>query len=232
MYRTPLASTVVAWVGAYFFLVLLTISLASGLYYIAEIIEDHPRTSKKLLSIYIKATLAVHVIVVIFDRPSILCILTGIATHVVYYLILRRFPYVSLGSPEFISSCVGFVCSNFGWFQYYYFRTNFSIEFFLGFMIPMVWLVPFVYFVSLSTEETLLPYATSHHLSPAADEVLGRTPSGSSHASSSRVVPGAGKKIKSSFLWLYHFIRQKRDDVLPEFSLERGTSGRSAAKAL
>jgi hypothetical protein len=82
-----------------------TPSVASGLYYLSELVEEHTVFAKKLLSRLIFAVISILSFLLVVDGFPILISALSIASHVVYYQNLRRFPIVKLTDPVFITSC-------------------------------------------------------------------------------------------------------------------------------
>lgn len=82
----------------------LTLAIASGLYYLSEVVEEHSVLAKKLLTRMIYAVIAMQVLLLI-DRLPLLPSLLSIGSHMVYLQNLRRFPVVKLTDPIFLLSC-------------------------------------------------------------------------------------------------------------------------------
>ena len=61
-------STVVVYTGGYLFLVFIAVCLATGLYYLAEIVEEYTRFTKRVLSWAIKITIVLHVALLVVVR--------------------------------------------------------------------------------------------------------------------------------------------------------------------
>jgi hypothetical protein len=79
--------------------------LASGLYYLSEIVEEHTVLAKKLLIRLIYAIMALQLLLCVVDRFPLSLTALGILSHAVYLGNMRRFPYVQLSDPLFILSC-------------------------------------------------------------------------------------------------------------------------------
>ena len=82
----------------------LTLAIASGLYYMSELVEEHSVLAKKLLTRMIYGVIAMQILLLI-DRFPILPSLLSIGSHLVYLQNLRRFPVVKLTDPIFLASC-------------------------------------------------------------------------------------------------------------------------------
>jgi len=83
----------------------LTLAIASGLYYLSEVVEEHTVFAKKLLNRLIYVIIAIQAVLVIVDRFPLLPSVLNIGAHIVYTQNLRRFPIVKLTDPVFIASC-------------------------------------------------------------------------------------------------------------------------------
>ncbi|KAI9856918.1 MAG: erv26 super protein [Vezdaea acicularis] len=83
----------------------LTLAIASGLYYLSELVEEHTVLTKKLLSQLIYFVVGVLVLLALVDRLPLFLSLLSIGSHAVYAGNLRRFPFVRLSDPLFIISC-------------------------------------------------------------------------------------------------------------------------------
>lgn len=174
----------------------LTLAIASGLYYLSEIVEEHTVIAKKILTRMIYAVIVVQLLLAVIDRLPFLLSTLSIASHVVYLQNLRRFPIVKLTDPVFILSCVLVLLNHYLWFRHFShpprqasdMRYNYydqvptptftEIASFFG---MNVWLVPFALFVSLSAGENVLPsmgseYATgqgSSFITPGREPTMG-----------------------------------------------------------
>jgi hypothetical protein len=83
----------------------LTLAIASGLYYLSELVEEHTVLAKKLLTRLIYLIVAIQVLLALFDKFPLGLSALAIASHAVYHQNLRRFPIVKLTDPIFLLSC-------------------------------------------------------------------------------------------------------------------------------
>lgn len=81
------------------------LSTASGLYYLSELVEEHTVISKRLLSRLIYGIIVLDLLLCFVDRFPFWLTLFGIVSHLVYLGNMRRFPYVTLTDPLFVTSC-------------------------------------------------------------------------------------------------------------------------------
>jgi hypothetical protein len=79
-------------------------AVASGLYYLSELVEEHTVIAKRLLSRLIYSIIAVQVLLLLDGFPPWYTILS-IGSHIVYLGNMRRFPVVKLSDPLFLTSC-------------------------------------------------------------------------------------------------------------------------------
>ncbi|KAL3699846.1 hypothetical protein R1sor_017868 [Riccia sorocarpa] len=199
----------VVYAGFYLFLVFFAICLATGLYYIAEIVEEYTRLTRKVINYAIKVIIGLHLVLLVWDRLPVLCVALGVGAHVCYYRMLKTFPYISLTSVDFIASASLLVISNILWFRFFLRDPRcayVSVEWMLGFMLIMLWIVPFALFISMAANESVLPGGGAPY--PAYARVDGDA--SSSHSSS------GGKRSRSTFLNFFNFMRKKKDALLPQ----------------
>ncbi|KAG9785586.1 DUF396-domain-containing protein, partial [Aureobasidium melanogenum] len=173
----------------------LTLSIASGLYYLSELVEEHSVFSAKLLRRLIYAVIVVQILLWLVDGFPWHLVLLGVASHFVYAINLRHFPTVKLSDPFFLLSCGLVILNHWLWFRHFgeptvpggyrgappssrrdwysappvYDQPTFTeIASYFGIC---VWLVPFALFVSLSAGENVLPSMGSEYATGERDGV-------------------------------------------------------------
>jgi hypothetical protein len=137
-----------------------TVSLASGLYYLAELVEEYERLTRKIIKYAIWSVLAVHLLVWLLEGYPFIYICIGMLSHLVYYQLLRKFPQIELTSIIFIISCVMLFASHVVWFMHFT-QVWYPFEEIFSFFLICVWLVPFAFFISLTSDEDTLPYGST-----------------------------------------------------------------------
>ncbi|KAI0385977.1 DUF396-domain-containing protein [Hypomontagnella monticulosa] len=168
MWILPLVGYLGSIVGFCF----LTLAIASGLYYLSELVEEHTVIAKRLLTRLIYSIIGLQIILCLVDGFPFGLSLMGVVSHVIYLGNMRRFPFVKLSDPLFIASCVLVLVNHYFWFQHFseaqqrsYARmssmydhpdvpTFTEIASYFGLC---VWLIPFALFVSLSASDNVLP---------------------------------------------------------------------------
>src|SRR3989338_7243124 len=80
------------------------VSLACGLYWIAEMIERNPLETKRIIKYWLCFVVGIHILLLMFESLPSWLLIEGICAHAVYGLLLKRFPLAELTHPLFISS--------------------------------------------------------------------------------------------------------------------------------
>ncbi|KAJ7044569.1 DUF396-domain-containing protein [Mycena alexandri] len=152
-----------------------TLSLASGLLYVSELIEEHTRAAKAIGQRGIYAIIVVHGLLYFSDALPLNLVAFSVFCHVVY---LQNFastwPVISLTSPSFIASCLLVIADHFLWF-FHFARISQDARHSRSFRgapppkgVPgfteiatffgiCVWAAPLFLFLSLSANDNALP---------------------------------------------------------------------------
>nr|XP_033809199.1 protein TEX261 isoform X4 [Geotrypetes seraphini] len=99
---------------------------------------------------------AVLVCLYFFEKFPSVMVGMGLFTNLVYFGLLRTFPFIMLTSPNFILSCALVVVNHYLAFQYFA-EEYYPFSEVLAYFTFCLWLVPFAFFVSLSAGENVLP---------------------------------------------------------------------------
>lgn len=182
----------------------LTLAIASGLYYLSELVEEHSVLARKTLSRMIYLVIGTQLLLTLIDRLPPLLSLLSIASHILYLQNLRRFPWVKLSDPVFLASCACVLLNHYVWYRHFSTppappaRYNFydppsvpSFTEIASFFGIQVWLVPFALFVSLSAGENVLPSMGSEYATGAGSSFVSP---GVGPAGGSGEVRSAGRK--------------------------------------
>ncbi|RKO92784.1 transmembrane adaptor Erv26-domain-containing protein [Blyttiomyces helicus] len=152
----PVVLVGLAYIGGVFGFAFITLSLACGLYYLAELVEEYTVATRRLIKYTTIATMISHVLLWLVDGMPFKRIAFSLVCHVWYTQLLAGFPAIELFSVAFIGSCALAITDHFVWF--FYFTQNYhSFMEICTFFGLIVWLVPFMYFISLSANEYTLP---------------------------------------------------------------------------
>lgn len=200
-------ATIIVYSGGYIFLVFLSVCLATGLYYLAELVEEYTKLAKRIITYTTQGVLVLHLLVLVVDRLPLKCVAAGVSAHLCYLGQLKRYPFMQLWSPVTAGSIGFFVLSNLLWGMHFWRDSWHSLEYIFGFLFLTTWIVPFSLFLSVAANESVLPGGAN----------AGMTFSGSSSnlaGADARRKPGKSKNI---LLYCFGLLKRKRDEViLPE----------------
>ncbi|KAI9823217.1 MAG: erv26 super protein [Phylliscum demangeonii] len=194
-------------IGTVLGFIALSLCIASGLYFISELVEEYTTPTKRLLTQVIYLINLTFILLIALDRlPWWLCAIS-IGSHTVYLQNLRRFPHVRLRDPWFLLSCPLVALNHVGWYRYFGTRSAASAYHhasrgLLSTPMPMpplppsfaqvasffallVWLVPFALFISLSA-------AGDNVLPTMANSLSGRPRDSSAAAAAAAAAGGLG----------------------------------------
>ena len=146
----------IVYVSGYLFVIFVAVCLACGLYYLAELVEEHTTLAKRLIYGCTYAVLVAHPFFYLVESLPLDAVVCGLATHGCYLWLLESFPYLRPLSPPFMVSAAGLVASHYFWISHFlaHYHATTHVLCFLAFA---VWLVPFGFFISLSVNEATLP---------------------------------------------------------------------------
>ncbi|KAH6660492.1 transmembrane adaptor Erv26 [Truncatella angustata] len=180
MWILPLVGYLGSIVGFCF----LTLAIASGLYYLSELVEEHTVFAKRFLTQLIYAIIVLQAILWLVDGFPVTLTMMSIVSHVIYLGNMRRFPFVRLTDPLFVASCVLVLVNHYFWFRYFsaaqsrsYSRISNiydqpdipSFAEIASYFGLCVWLIPFALFVSLSASDNVLPTIGTEQPSHGSD---------------------------------------------------------------
>ncbi|KAG9040277.1 hypothetical protein FRB95_000207 [Tulasnella sp. JGI-2019a] len=161
--------------------IFVTLSLASGLLWLAEVIEENSKLAKTIGVRLIYSIIILHLVLLVTDHLPIKLIAFSVVCHLVY---LQNFssswPLISLTSWSFLASCILVVADHFLWFFHFANQAQESrrqsganrppwqrntelqrrqpsfleIASFFG---TCIWLIPLFLFLSLSANDNALP---------------------------------------------------------------------------
>lgn len=168
------------YVGLAFGFAFMTLSIASGLYYLSELVEEYTVLSAKLLTRLIYTVIAVQILLWLVDGFPFTLTCLGVVSHIVYLSNLRHFPIVKFSDSLFLLSCALVGLNHWAWFRHFSeapsdnsrpaYRDLYQspapapsfteISAYFGLCI---WLVPFAFFISLSAGDYVLPSMGSEY---------------------------------------------------------------------
>lgn len=145
-----------SWIALCIQIIVVTLSIAAGLYYLAELVEEYTVFTKKVIGYMIMFTTSMYICLLLFEELPLSCILFGLLGNGAYFLLLTDFPYFNIASPGFVGSVLSVILNHYLAFA------HFTSEWYpfhevLAYFTVCLWMVPFGFFVSLSANENVLP---------------------------------------------------------------------------
>ncbi|CAG9772818.1 unnamed protein product [Ceutorhynchus assimilis] len=141
--------------------IFITISIAAGLYYLAELVEEYSSYAKKIIWWMNIIITLLYVLLWLFESFPSTLIACGILAQVCHFVILSNFPYVAFTSPFFIFAVIFVVINHYLAFSYFT-STYHPFSEVIAYFTLYLWLVPFALFVSLSANDNILPTTADH----------------------------------------------------------------------
>uniref|UniRef100_A0A182QFG0 Protein TEX261 n=1 Tax=Anopheles farauti TaxID=69004 RepID=A0A182QFG0_9DIPT len=164
--------TLLSYVSLLVQICFITISIAAGLYYLAELVEEYTVIAKKVIKWMVAVTTVLYVIFIFTENFSWTMMLCGLGAQALHALILNHFPYVRFLSPAFIGAVVLLVANHYLALVYFQLQYHTFSEV-LAYFTLCLWLVPFALFVSLSANDNVLPTSNERtHLLSGNDDVV------------------------------------------------------------
>ncbi|XP_058463043.1 protein TEX261 [Malaya genurostris] len=133
-----------------------TVSIAAGLYYLAELVEEYTVTAKKTITWMVIASVLLYVIFIFTEQFSWTMLLCGMGAQALHVAILKNFPYVKFLSLSFLGALILLLFNHYLAFIYFQQHHHPFVEV-MAYFTLCLWLVPFALFVSLSANDNVLP---------------------------------------------------------------------------
>jgi len=162
-----------SWVSTVLQVCFVTMAIAAGLYYLAELVEEYTVLTAKIIRWMVIFTLLTYIGLFLFENLPIAMICCGILAQVTHLALLTSFPFFSSTSPSFLASMLLVLVNHY--FAFSYFGENYyPFSEVMAYFTICQWLVPFCFFVSLSANENVLPTLAERTplLSPGEDDVV------------------------------------------------------------
>ncbi|KAK6493405.1 protein TEX261-like [Huso huso] len=150
-----------SWLSLVIQILFVTLAIAAGLYYLAEVIEEYTVATSRIIKYMIWFSTAVLVGLYLFEGFPAVMMSVGLFTNLVYFGLLQTFPYILLTSPNFILSCVLVIVNHYMAFQFFA-EEYYPFSEVLAYFTICLWVIPFAFFVSLSAGENVLPSTVQH----------------------------------------------------------------------
>jgi hypothetical protein len=146
-----------SWIAFILIAICLTISVAAGMYYVAEVIEEYTTLAKRIIRLILIIVTSLNICLILFETPFTwtLCAI-GLLSNVIYFFILAEFPVIGFLSPTFLFSMLLLVVHHY--FAFTFFNNHYYVfPEILAYFTIFVWLIPFCFVLSLSANDYVLP---------------------------------------------------------------------------
>ncbi|KJE94365.1 hypothetical protein, variant [Capsaspora owczarzaki ATCC 30864] len=160
--------------------------------------------AKRVISYTIYGIMVMHILLIFDGIPIWPTVIVGLAANGIYLRLLRTYPYFTVYSFEFIGSCVMVFVHHFASFSVFT-AQYFPFLHIVAYFTLCVWLIPFVFFISLSANENTLPTVGS---APSQSSDLAGGPS---DGSLGHVPRGKRNGLKALLGW----VQLKADEYFP-----------------
>ncbi|CAF0994193.1 unnamed protein product [Adineta steineri] len=146
-----------SWVSFILIAICLTIAVAAGMYYVAELIEEYTSIAKRIIRLILITVTILNICLFLFETQFTwtLCII-GLISNIIYFFILADFPVIGFLSPTFLFSMLLLVIHHY--FAFSFFNSHYyPFPEILSYFTIFVWMVPFCFVLSLSANDYVLP---------------------------------------------------------------------------
>lgn len=148
---------VLSWISFILIAICLTVSVAAGMYYVAELIEEYTTIAKRAIRITLIIVIVFNIALILFETQFTwtLCAV-GLLSNIIYFFILADFPVIAFLSPTFLFAMALLIVHHyiaFAFFNSHYYPFPEILAYFTIF----VWLLPFCFILSLSANDYVLP---------------------------------------------------------------------------
>uniref|UniRef100_A0A336MD40 Protein TEX261 n=1 Tax=Culicoides sonorensis TaxID=179676 RepID=A0A336MD40_CULSO len=134
----------------------ITLSIAAGLYYLAELTEEYSSVAKKVIKYLTIFSCIVYLLLMIFEDLTWFMIIFGLAAQAMHFIILSEFPFVRFLSVPFLSAVTLWVLNHYLAFTFFH-ASYHPLSEMLAYFTICLWIVPFALFVSLGVNDNVLP---------------------------------------------------------------------------
>jgi len=195
-----------SWIAFIFIAICLTISVAAGMYYVAELIEEYTSVAKRIIRLILISVTTLNILLILFETQFTwtLCAI-GLISNIIYFFILADFPVIGFLSPTFIFSMLLLVVHHY--FAFSFFNNHYyAFPEILAYFTIFVWIIPFCFILSLSANDYVLPQYSEPQRDRYKDDTILNN--------SGDVVTNYFKK-RAKKIGLLAFMRSVQDTILP-----------------
>ncbi|XP_061171295.1 protein TEX261-like isoform X2 [Saccostrea echinata] len=95
-----------SWIALIIQICVITLSVAAGLFYLAEIVEEYTVLTARIIKYMLIGTTVIFIGLLLFEDLPLYMIVVGLVGNIAYFFVLQTFPYFELMSPSFLMSIV------------------------------------------------------------------------------------------------------------------------------
>lgn len=146
-----------SWLSFILIAICLTVSVAAGMYYVAELIEEYTTIAKRVIHGILILITILNVSLIIFENQFTWTLWAiGLFSNLLYFFILAEFPVIAFLSPTFLLAMFMLIVHHY--FAFSFFNQHYyPFPEILAYFTLFVWLVPFSFVLSLSANDYVLP---------------------------------------------------------------------------
>ncbi len=195
-----------SWIAFILIATCLTISVAAGMYYVAELIEEYTTVAKRIIRLILIIVTSLNILLILFETQFTwtLCAI-GLISNIIYFFILADFPVIGFLSPTFLFSMLLLVIHHY--FAFSFFNNHYyPFPEILAYFTIFVWIIPFCFVLSLSANDYVLPQYSEPQRDRYNDDAMLNN--------GGDVVTNYFKK-RAKKIGLLAFMRSVQDTILP-----------------
>lgn len=162
-----------SFISGYVAILLLALSIASGLYVLSELAEEYTSLTGKALKYSLGGVFFLQFILWLDGLPNLESFV-GFIALICYGSMLIGFPFMEFFSVQTLSSIIMFIATNALWLKYFL-SNHYDALSIIGYFVVIVWAVPCGVFISMSVNDSVLPGIAGK--SSSSDNGLGNTAS-------------------------------------------------------
>jgi len=154
-----------SWVSTVLQVCFVTLAIAAGLYYLAELVEEYSVMTAKVIRWMVVFVIFTYFGLFLFENLPVTLVVGGLVAQVFHLALLSTFPFFTATSPSFLGAVCLVLINHYLAFSH--FGENYHpFPEVMAYFTLCQWLVPFAFFVSLSANENVLPTMSSLERSP------------------------------------------------------------------
>ncbi|TNN15625.1 hypothetical protein EWB00_001154 [Schistosoma japonicum] len=165
----------VLWIFSYvallFYIAVVLFCVAVGLFYITELVEEYIVTTGKIIRYTIYVEIILHLILLITDDVSIMLTLVGLICHCFYGSMLKTFPAFYYQSFSFLGSVFMLIIHHLVAFRVFSINQS-PFSYLVAYFTFFLWAVPFLFIISLSANDFVLPQTVEFRFLRESDSLL------------------------------------------------------------